>query len=200
MKSLLRRVEASQGVYESAGAHGAKPWPDPIRRGLAGDGEAAREIAALLDDSDVTFRRKAAELLFDLKRKEAAPELRLALSRDEDDIVRRFSALALTRLGIERKPVEVLLGGGLLQTADGALVVGVTFVGVTGAGAAVEPQPARRLRINACDRDFTVIGASLSAPSENIDRAPNVEGSRGARPLEPKLLKPAASHSEDAVV
>jgi hypothetical protein len=101
MKSLLRRVEASQGVYESAvsRAPGAKPWPDPIRRGLAGDGEAAREIAALLDDSDVGFRRKAAELLFDLKRKEAAPELRLALSRDEDDVVRRFSALALTRLG-----------------------------------------------------------------------------------------------------
>jgi hypothetical protein len=101
MKKSLRRVEASQGVYESAGARGAgaRPWPEAIRRGLAGDGEAARDVAALLDDSDVTFRRKAAELLFDLKRKEAAPELRLALSRDEDDVVRRHAALALFRLG-----------------------------------------------------------------------------------------------------
>jgi hypothetical protein len=84
MKASLRHVEASQGVYESAGARadGGKSWPEPIRRGLAGDGDAAREIAALLDDSEVTFRRKAAELLFDLKRKEAAPELRLALSSD----------------------------------------------------------------------------------------------------------------------
>jgi arylsulfatase A-like enzyme len=101
MKAELHRVEVSHGMYEGAAARatGVKPWPDPIRRGLAGDGEAAREIAALLDDSDVTFRRKAAEVLFDLKRKEAAPELRLALSRDEDDVVRRFAALALTRLG-----------------------------------------------------------------------------------------------------
>jgi hypothetical protein len=101
MKAELRRIEAAQGVYESAGtrAAGAKRWPDAIRRGLAGDGEAAHEIAALLDDSDVGFRREAAEVLFDLKRKEAAPELRLALSRDEDDVVRRYCALGLTRLG-----------------------------------------------------------------------------------------------------
>jgi arylsulfatase A-like enzyme len=101
MKTSLRRLEASQGAYENGGPRGAgaRPWPEPIRRGLAGDGDAARDIAALLDDSDVTFRRKSAELLFDLKRKEAAPELRLALSRDEDDIVRRYAALALTRLG-----------------------------------------------------------------------------------------------------
>jgi arylsulfatase A-like enzyme len=101
MKAALRRIEASQGRYENAGAReeGGKPWPDAIRRGLAGDGESAREVAALLDDSDVAFRRKAAEVLFDLKRKEAAPELRLALSRDEDDVVRRWCALALTRLG-----------------------------------------------------------------------------------------------------
>jgi hypothetical protein len=58
-----------------------------------------REIAALLDDSDVAFRRKAGEVLFDLKRKEGAPELRLALSRDEDDTVRRWCAVSLTRLG-----------------------------------------------------------------------------------------------------
>jgi N-acetylglucosamine kinase-like BadF-type ATPase len=33
-----------------------------------------------------------------------------------------MARVALTRLGLERDPVEVLLGGGLLQTADGVLV------------------------------------------------------------------------------
>ncbi|HKQ69614.1 MAG TPA: sulfatase-like hydrolase/transferase, partial [Polyangiaceae bacterium] len=101
MKALLRRLEASHGHYERTrgGAFGGKPWPEAIRRGLAGDGDAAKDVAGLLDDSDVLFRRKAAEVLFDLKRKEVAPDLRLALSRDDDDIVRRWCALALTRLG-----------------------------------------------------------------------------------------------------
>jgi hypothetical protein len=66
---------------------------------MAGDAEAAPEIAALLDDSDVVFRRKAAELLFDLKREETAAALGLSLARDDDPAVRAFCALALTRLG-----------------------------------------------------------------------------------------------------
>jgi hypothetical protein len=37
--------------------------------------------------------------LFELKRPEAKAALRLALGRDEDEVVRRYSALALTRLG-----------------------------------------------------------------------------------------------------
>jgi arylsulfatase A-like enzyme len=101
MKAALHRMEAAHGRYEGAGA-GAdprQPWPEAIRRGMAGDGDAAPEIAALLDDIDVVFRRKAAELLFDLKREETAAELRLSLARDDDAGVRAFCALALTRLG-----------------------------------------------------------------------------------------------------
>ena len=63
---------------------GPSRGPSPFGAALAGDGEAAREIAALLDDSDVVFRRKAAEVLFESRRAEAAPQLRLALSRDDD--------------------------------------------------------------------------------------------------------------------
>jgi N-acetylglucosamine kinase-like BadF-type ATPase len=37
-----------------------------------------------------------------------------------------LARVALTRLGLEREPVEVLLGGGLLQTADGALVARIS--------------------------------------------------------------------------
>jgi arylsulfatase A-like enzyme len=99
MKAGLRGVEVSHGRYESGTARAARPWPEAIRRGIAKDGEAAGEIAALLDDTDVVIRRKAAELLFDLKRETTAPALSLALARDDDPKVRSASALALTRLG-----------------------------------------------------------------------------------------------------
>lgn len=113
MKSALRRIEATHGPYESAAATvaGERPWPGPIRRGLAGDGEAAAEIAELLDDSDVRFRRKAAELLFDLKRREGAAPLRLAVERDDDPAVRRWASLALARLGEPSDAVVDLLHG-----------------------------------------------------------------------------------------
>jgi arylsulfatase A-like enzyme len=112
MKKALRRVEAAQGHYEAAeGGAGDRPWPGPIRRGLAGDGEAAAEIAELLDDSDARFRRKAAELLFDLKRREAAAALRLARERDDDPAVRRWAALGLARLGEPTDVVVELLNG-----------------------------------------------------------------------------------------
>lgn len=100
MKRRLRSIEASHGRFELAGLRTeGHAWPEPIRRGIAGDGDAAPEVAALLDDAEVLFRRKSAEVLFWLRRREVAPELRLALSRDEDDEVKRWCALALTRLG-----------------------------------------------------------------------------------------------------
>ncbi|MGK4004994.1 sulfatase-like hydrolase/transferase [Sorangium sp. So ce1036] len=100
MRAELRSVEASHGRYEVRGLRReGKGWPDALRRGIAGDADAVVEVAALLDDADVAIRRKAGEVLFDLRRAEAAPSLRLALVRDEDDEVRRWAALALTRLG-----------------------------------------------------------------------------------------------------
>jgi hypothetical protein len=100
MRGELRALEASHGRFEVRGLRTeGKGWPDALRRGLAGDGDAAPDVAALLDDADVVIRRKAAEILFELKRPETAASLRLALLRDEDDEVRRWSALALTRLG-----------------------------------------------------------------------------------------------------
>ncbi|WP_437785890.1 sulfatase-like hydrolase/transferase [Sorangium sp. So ce1097] len=100
MRSELRAVEASHGRYEVRGLRQeGKGWPDALRRGIAGDADAVVEVAALLDDADVAIRRKAGEVLFDLRRPEAAPSLRLALVRDEDDEVRRWAALTLTRLG-----------------------------------------------------------------------------------------------------
>ena len=100
MRAELRAMEASHGRYEQQGLRSeGKGWPEALRRGLSGDGDAAIDVAALLDDADVAIRRKSAEVLFELGRADAAAPLRLAMVRDEDDEVKRWSALALTRLG-----------------------------------------------------------------------------------------------------
>jgi len=100
LRARSKELGASHGRYEQNGLRAeGKGWPPAILRGISGDGDAAEEIAPLLDDADLSIRRKAAEVLFELRRPEAKPALRLALGRDEDDIVRRYSALALTRLG-----------------------------------------------------------------------------------------------------
>lgn len=101
MRAALRKLNASHGRFEASALreeHGR--WPPAILLGIAGDGDAAPEIAALLDDADVALRRKAAELLFRLARPDTSAALQLALERDEDETVRNFSALTLTRLGL----------------------------------------------------------------------------------------------------
>ncbi|MCL4748734.1 MAG: sulfatase-like hydrolase/transferase [Myxococcales bacterium] len=99
LRGRLRELGASHGRYEVKGLRAeGKGWPRAILRGISGDGDAAEELVALLDDADVAIRRKATEILFELRRPETAPGLRLALGRDEDLEVRRWAALALTRL------------------------------------------------------------------------------------------------------
>jgi arylsulfatase A-like enzyme len=100
MRKRLRELAASHGRYELSGARQeGRALPAALRRGVAGDADAAGDVAALLDDADVVIRRKAAEVLFELRNPVGAPGLRLTLARDEDDLVRRWCALALTRLG-----------------------------------------------------------------------------------------------------
>lgn len=100
MRSSLRSLSASHGAYETRGLRSeGKGWPSAILRGLSGDAEVAPELGHLLDDADVSIRRKSAELLFRLHASGQAAALRLAASREEDAIARRFVALALTRTG-----------------------------------------------------------------------------------------------------
>lgn len=100
LRQQLQALNAMHGRYEESGLRAeGKHWPGAILRGLAGDGDAAVEVAELLDDANVEIRREAARVLFQLQRPEVATSLRLALQRDEDSTVRRYSALALTRLG-----------------------------------------------------------------------------------------------------
>ncbi len=100
LRGKQRELAASHGRYEQSGLRAeGKGWPAAILRGQGGDGDAAEEVASLLEDADGAIRRKAAELLFELRRKETIPALRLALGRAEDEDVRRYAALSLTRLG-----------------------------------------------------------------------------------------------------
>jgi arylsulfatase A-like enzyme len=112
LKARLRELSASHGRYELGGLRAeGKGWPAAIRRALAGDGEAAAELGELLDDADLAVRRKAAEMLFELKRPESAAALRLSLGREEDPETRAWAALSLTRLGQGAPLVAELLDG-----------------------------------------------------------------------------------------
>lgn len=100
MRSRLTALAESHGRFEQQGLHAeGKGWPPPILRAMAGDGDVALDLAGLLDDADSGIRAKAAEQLFELRRAETAPALRLALRRDENESVKRWAAVALTRLG-----------------------------------------------------------------------------------------------------
>jgi hypothetical protein len=96
MRALLRETERDHGRYEAASA---SAWPEPIRRGIQGEVDAAPDVASLLEDADVGIRRKAAEVCFALHAAGTAPEVKRALARDEDDEVRRWAALTLARMG-----------------------------------------------------------------------------------------------------
>jgi HEAT repeat protein len=121
LKNELRRFLSSLGRFE---ADADATWPHALRRGIAGDIEVAPDVASLLGDADVRIRRKAAETLFELAAPDASPRppgnestrgardaetpklgedvsepLRRSVSSDEDETVRDFAALALTRLG-----------------------------------------------------------------------------------------------------
>ncbi len=106
LHTRLRSVELDHGRYE---ASGGPAWPEALRRGLQGELDSAPEVASLLDDADVGIRRKAAEVCFALHAKETVPEMRRALVRDEDREVRRWSALALARMGEPSPMADMLL-------------------------------------------------------------------------------------------
>jgi arylsulfatase A-like enzyme len=118
----LRRRQAGflagLGRFEAGGAAADSPraqWPPALRRAMAGDGDAATDVAPLLDDADTSVRRKAAEVLFELRRPETAAQLRRAVAREEDDITRRWCALGLTRLGQGAPLAYDLLNGSELE-------------------------------------------------------------------------------------
>ena len=112
LRARMHELSSSHGRFEVQGLRAdGRGWPAAIVRAAAGDPDAAEELASLLDDADVSVRRRAAELLFQMKREATAPALRLALNRDEDQTVRRWAALSLTRMGQGAPLVVELLRG-----------------------------------------------------------------------------------------
>jgi arylsulfatase A-like enzyme len=76
------------------GGAGANAWPDELRRAFAGDAEAAIDVAPLLDDVDVGFRRRAAEALARLGRAETALHVARALDHETDPKTRAWLSVA----------------------------------------------------------------------------------------------------------
>ncbi|MFO0553181.1 MAG: sulfatase-like hydrolase/transferase [Polyangiaceae bacterium] len=113
LRARLRAIEREHGRRERAGkVDPGAALPEALQLGLAGDGDAAVEVGRYLLDPDVTIRRTAAQILFDLKRPDALPALRAAVVREEPDpTVRAYVALALQRLGDGAPYVNELLVG-----------------------------------------------------------------------------------------
>ncbi len=113
MRNELAAVERSHGRFEGQGA----ALPDALRRGAAGDVTAAEEVAGLLDDVNVEYRREAARVLFDLRSDKPAAQMRRARDKDDDEIVRGTCAAALVRVDRAEDSARVmaLLGS---QDAD----------------------------------------------------------------------------------
>jgi glucan phosphoethanolaminetransferase (alkaline phosphatase superfamily) len=121
LRGMLRSAERDHGRYEGGGG---AAWPEALRRGMQGDAEVAADVAALLDDANVVIRRKAAEVSFSLHVPSTAPQLQRALARDEDDTVRRWSALAVARVSADVPPlVDMLLKDALPEWRRRAAIV-----------------------------------------------------------------------------
>jgi arylsulfatase A-like enzyme len=93
LRKLTAAIERENGKLET------NALPEALRRGLQGDRDAAEDVAALFDDARVDIRREAARCAFGLRAPGMAPALRRAVVKDEDDVVRTWSGLALVRLG-----------------------------------------------------------------------------------------------------
>lgn len=86
-------------------------WPEALRRGYAGDVNAAVEVAALLDDVNVSFRRRAAEILARLASPQTESHVRRALIHEADALTRRWLAVARLRTAHEHPATAAEIGG-----------------------------------------------------------------------------------------
>ena len=87
--------------------------------------ETPSELAEAIHRGRIDRRRVIELAPLVLREADADPEAAAIVERLVGEVV-ALARVALTRLGLEREPVEVLLGGGLLQTADGALVARIS--------------------------------------------------------------------------
>ena len=98
LRRAMGGLLAESGRLEGLATGAAAGWPEPLRRALAGDADAALEVAPLLDDVDVSYRRRAARALAQLARPETAVHVARALDRERDETTRAWLSIARVRL------------------------------------------------------------------------------------------------------
>ncbi|MDB4943317.1 MAG: Choline-sulfatase, partial [Labilithrix sp.] len=117
LRKLTAAIERENGKLE------APALPDALRRGLQGDQDAAEDVATLFDDARADIRREAARCAFELRAPSMIPQLDRAAAKDEDPVVKRWSVLALARLGQDPPglaPAAALLGDGDARVREAA--------------------------------------------------------------------------------
>jgi arylsulfatase A-like enzyme len=103
MKHAMIAIASEHGRFER-GEEAA--WPEALRRGIAGDADAAEDVAALLDDASPAIRAEAARVSFDLHAPATLAQVkRVASDFSQEETVRRFAALTLVRLGEQATPL-----------------------------------------------------------------------------------------------
>jgi arylsulfatase A-like enzyme len=144
MKGLVSASAALEGFQ------GASGWPDALRRAFAGDTSAATEVTALLDDVDVAFRRRAAEVLARLAQPDTEPSIRRASGMEEDVETSLWLAIAQVRTAKTAPSAALSIVGKLVEgegpMADWAsLAVGEARVRGVSAGPTAEAHAFDRL-------------------------------------------------------
>ncbi|MFO0665761.1 MAG: sulfatase-like hydrolase/transferase [Polyangiaceae bacterium] len=94
LKALQVKTERAHGLFE--GDRGAR-MPEALRRALAGDREAAVDVAALLDDARPDIRLAAADVLFHLRAPAAISYLERARKTEDKSENLHAITLALAR-------------------------------------------------------------------------------------------------------
>ncbi len=116
-------------IVRETGKVEASELPEALRRALQGDRDALDDLALLLDDPRVNFRRAAAHSAFSLNATELSAQLARAERSDEDAEVRRWSTLTLLRASEEADSqreavaVETLRSGQTLDERRAAALV-----------------------------------------------------------------------------
>jgi len=114
LSGLLAASARLEGFSEPTGPNA---WPEALRRAFAGDGEAAIDVAPLLDDVDVSYRRKAAEALARLARPETATHVTHHLARATDP--QTLAWLRIARARTDRSNVQAGTVGALSVLVGG---------------------------------------------------------------------------------
>jgi len=110
LRKEMAAIIAGSARLEGFAGSDAATWPEALRRGFAGDREAAEEVAGLLDDVDVAFRRRAAEVLARLASPKSEAAVKRAIAKESDETTRRWLSIARIRTAVEAPASAAELG------------------------------------------------------------------------------------------